>query len=224
MDNQEFFNKSLPKWPGLLVIGKPVTKEQAMEIVLRTDRLDFSCNDREWSKQLNKIVYNVESTGRSINDAIKEQLGITDWNEQFEYQVKQKNLLNPLELDYLQNSQIASSWIGGAHGWCSWGGNIGEVFNEWTIIAEAFPFLDIRSQLLNCEVSGVDVEPMAVVEFVIKAGKVTMVEPQELIAMPSFSSASIMGRFTNPHAERGCMIEQFTTAYNLVTTKFAQEA
>jgi hypothetical protein len=51
MKKQEFFNLYLPKWPGLLVVGKPVTREQAMEIIIRTDSLWFSTNDYKFSKE-----------------------------------------------------------------------------------------------------------------------------------------------------------------------------
>jgi 5-methylcytosine-specific restriction endonuclease McrA len=36
MKKQEFFNLGLPKWPALLVTGKAVTEDQAMEILIRT--------------------------------------------------------------------------------------------------------------------------------------------------------------------------------------------
>jgi len=235
MTNEDFFNKGLPKWPGLLVVGKPVTKEQAMEIIIRTDSLDFMCNDHTWSRALNQVVYNVDSgdSWHGIRDAIKEQLGIDDWNDQSRYEDERKALVNKIDLYFLENHQIASSWIGGAHGWCDWAGNIGchnynigkwpdieAVYNEWVTVAEAFPFLDLRSQVMNCEVSQDDVVQEAVVEFIVKDGKVTMEEPEALIAAPVFNTKSVMARFTDPHAERGCSYDQFTRAYNLVKEKY----
>ena len=55
-----------------------------------------------------------------------------------------KKDISHIELEYLSNHRIVSSWIGGPHGWCNWEGNIGcnnynigkhpsckEVYNEW---------------------------------------------------------------------------------------------
>ena len=53
---KNLFEVELPKWPALVVIGESVTKEQAMEILIRTDSLYFGCNDKEWEEELNFIV------------------------------------------------------------------------------------------------------------------------------------------------------------------------
>jgi hypothetical protein len=84
MTQQEFFDLGLPKWPALLVVGKPVTRAQAMEIILRTDDLYFSSNDRSFDKLLNEYFYDIEVTDESYsgeNKAIAKkntnQFGIT---------------------------------------------------------------------------------------------------------------------------------------------------
>jgi len=228
--NSKFFNKGLPKWPALLVKGESVTLEQAKEIIIRTDGLSFSTNDREFSSQLNEIVYGVKSTRWDLTDAIKEQLGITEWNAIWDYQESKQAEAGVLNIHYLQNSQIASSWIGGAHGWCQWDGtietsnyNIGkwpsieEVYNEWLIIAEAFPFLNLRCQLMNCEACEDEPSnsPMPIVEFIVKDGKVEIAEPTEqLIAM-----TEIKYKFAEPFGERGCTFEQFKNAYEFTKQK-----
>jgi hypothetical protein len=60
MTKKEFFNIGLPKWTAFAVVGTPVTKEQAMEILIRTDSLCFSTNDREFEKQLNEYLFNLK--------------------------------------------------------------------------------------------------------------------------------------------------------------------
>lgn len=79
-----------------------------------------------------------------------------------------------------------SCWIGGTHGWCDWDGtifansfNVGkwptveEVEKDWQAIAAAFPFLDLRSQLLNRGSSeAVDEGASPVVEFVVRNSRV----------------------------------------------------
>jgi hypothetical protein len=229
--NSEFFNKGLPKWPALLVKGKSVTAEQAKEIIIRTDGLSFSTNDREFSSQLNEVVYGVKSSRWDLTDAIKEQLGITEWNAIWDYQDSKHAEVGVLDITYLNNSQIASSWIGGPHGWCKWDGtietsnyNIGkwpsveDVYNDWVIIAEAFPFLNLRSQLMNCEACEDEPSnpPMPVVEFIVKDGKVEMIEPiEQLIPMTDAGWRSLM----DPMGERGCTFEQFKDAYEFTKQK-----
>lgn len=233
---ESIMNKALPKWPALLVKGKSVTLDQAKEIIIRTDGLSFSTNDREFSSQLNEVVYGVKSTRWDLTDAIKEQLGITEWNDIWAYQDKKQAEVGVLEnIYFLQNSQIASSWIGGAHGWCQWDGtietsnyNIGKwpsiegVYNEWVIIAEAFPFLDLRCQLMNCEACETEPSqpPFPVVEYIVKDGKVEMIEPTEqLIPMTEINFSA---RFTNPLAERGCTFKQFEDAFNYTKEKLCK--
>jgi len=60
MKTKEFFDIALPKWPAFVVVGKPVTKEQAMEILIRTDSLCFSSNDREFDRELNEALFEVK--------------------------------------------------------------------------------------------------------------------------------------------------------------------
>lgn len=228
--NNELFEKELPKWPALLVKGESITLEQAKEIIIRTDGLSFSTNDHEFSSKLNEVVYGVKSPRWNLTDVIKEQLGITNWDEIWKYQESKQDEVGVLDLYYLRNSQIVSSWIGGAHGWCKWDGtietsnyNIGkwpsvkEVYNEWLTIAEAFPFLNLRSQLMNCEACEDEPSnpPMPVVEFIVKDGKVEMIDPvTQLIPM-----TEIVYKWAEPNGERGCTFEQFKDAYEFTKEK-----
>ena len=237
MTKEEFFNLGLPKWPALLVVGSPVTRQQAMEIIIRTDGLYFSSNDREFDKQLNEYFYDIQIDEAGYGEdkkAIAKKLNVAenDWNAIFEYQRMKAEEIGRLGLSYLNNSQIVSSWIGGPHGWCDWQGNIHtrnynigkwpsveEVYNDWVTIAEAFPFLDLRCQLLNSEAGEEVDEQKPVVEFVVKDGKVEMVEPNGLIDVASFGVEDMYDRFSNPYSERGCTIEQFKEAVNYVKNK-----
>lgn len=95
-----------------------------------------------------------------------------------------------LELEHLANFQVASSYIYGVHGWCDWDGNIHaasynigkrptveEVLQEWSLIAQEFPFLDLRCQLMSGEYCEYGIVP--VVEFVVSQGKAQAVEAKE---------------------------------------------
>ena len=241
MTKKEFFNLGLPKWPALLVVGTPVTREQAMEIILRTDNLYFSSNDNQFNKQLNEYFYDVKITDSFYggeNKAIAKKLGVEEnnWNSIYEYKDSKEKEINALSLSYLSNSRIVSSWIGGPHGWCDWNGNIHtrnynigkwpsveEVYNDWVQIAKAFPFLELTSQLLNSEAGEDEVEVRAVVEFRIKNGKVKMVEPKKLITIAEFGDSDMYRRFSDPYAERGCTIDKFKEAVDYVKNKFKKE-
>ena len=233
MKNQDFFNLTLPKWPAFVVVGEPVTPEQAAEIILRTDSLYFSTNDHSWAGQLNAYLYRVSPcTSFSCNEAICELLGLPnggDFDKAYEYKRAIHESVGKIPLNYLNNHQIASSWIGGAHGWCSWNGEIGcsnynigkwpsvgDVYDEWERIAKAFPFLELKCQLMNHEAGEDDAfDPGPVVEFRIKNGLVKMAKPKDYLKHPSFGGwGGVFG------SERGCSFEQFKSAVELCRAKF----
>ena len=242
MTQSEFFNLGLPKWPALLVVGKPVTREQAMEIILRTDDLYFSSNDHSFDVLLNEYFYDIEITDGyygSYMKAIAKKLNVAenDYRPIWDYKEQKNSEIKALNLSYLQNSRIVSSWIGGAHGWCHWDGNIGtsnynigkwpsveEVYDDWKQIAEAFPFLELTSQLLNGEAGDDDTTLVPVVEFRIKDGEVEVVIPTELITESSDIDDSLMiKKFSDPYSERGCTIEMFREAVDYVKNKYKND-
>ena len=169
---------SLPKWSCLTVVGSKVTRDQAAEILIRTDDWYFSSNDQDLVKELmtaagvkSEKVYHGPSTD-SLETARKK------------YRV--------LALEYLHNSRVVSAYIDGPHGWCDWDGtifcnsyNIGkwphaeQVFDEWQEIAAAFPYLQLHSQLYGCESLE---EGKPVIEFILENGNVVARDPSfELI-------------------------------------------
>ncbi|CAH6419301.1 Hypothetical protein HVR_LOCUS502 [uncultured virus] len=202
----------------MIVSGDEVTPDHAAEIIIRTSDLYFCSNDNDWRRMLHGylgILPEKESNGYVFPDYNKQK--------------KLESELGILKLEYLQNDQIASSYIGGPHGWCSWDGiigtdgyNIGKwpsvdtVFNEWTRIAEAWPFLKLRCQLWNCECDSDhddDDEPAEpIVEYLIENGTVTMVDPTQL---RSPVKHGMNFAFLIPGGERGCTFEQFERAVQL---------
>lgn len=212
----------LPKWPCLLVVGEPVIKDQAAEIIVRTDRFYFGCNDKVWEKQLHdaaNVAYNLRESGYISTN--------------FDSLDKARKRYRILGLDYMVNSQIASSYIGGPHGWCDWEGriftdsyNIGKwpsaiaVYSELSEIAKAFPYLEMTVQLLS-EESCSETTGTPLVQYYVKEGEVTVdCNPQDLITPPTpLSDSAVISRLTNPYAERGCAIAQFSKALVLAEGK-----
>lgn len=133
------------KWPRLVVTGSDVTPEQADVIIIRTTDLHWlDCNDPEWNNAVN-VAFGIE------NDRIGAAIERT----------------RNLGLRWLTNRRVATSWIGGPHGWCDWTGriftnayNLGkypsvdDVTGEWETIAAAFPFLDLEAWLIADEGDG----------------------------------------------------------------------
>lgn len=202
----------LPKWPGMVVTGDSVTREQAAEIIVRTDSWYFGCNDRGWEKQIH------EALGVSVDEG-----RYFDWQATEDLRAEHR----VLDLEFLTNSRIASSFIGGANGWCSWDGqiysinkNIGkwpaskEVAIEWATIATAFPFLNLVCQLHSGESCEEDIVP--VIEYVVENGHVTYrsgsLEP--LVPRVEQTEEDFVRMFAT-RTERGCTIDQFKEALKL---------
>ena len=198
--------KNLPKWPALLVVGEPVTKKQAAEIIIRTQHFFFNTNDRVFQDQL------------------QEAVGL-DGDYDFDKIGKRYTEYKCLNIEFLVNSRIVSCYIGGPHGWCNWDGAIGcssynigkwptieDVLAEWKTIAAAFPFLKLKSQLFSGEHDEEELKP--VIQFNIADGQATIatIESLGMIRDP----LSLPARSFN---ERGCTIGRFKQA--LLITKTA---
>lgn len=208
---------NLPKWPACQVSGSLITEEQAMELLVRTDSWWLSTNDREW------LEYLCEITG------MESDFGMTSYESRQvfceKYQV--------LDLYYMSNDQIASCYIWGPNGWCSWNGhirqndkNIGkwptaeEVLEDWNKIATAFPFLDLRCQLFDRE--WCEEDPLPVVEYVVKNGRVEMRKPKAklIFAMAKADNPLAFALHqNNPLRERGVNPNKLVKALKLIEKK-----
>lgn len=210
-ENDSIRTVNLPKWPALIVVGKKVTTEQAAEILIRTDahlpNFKYASNDPRHEENLNALF------------GIREEADLTTeyLRERWSRIENLRERLGILELGYLTNNQIISAYIGGPHGWCNWNGdiftnsyNIGkwpsikEVVTDWSIIASAFPFLDLKSQLF----SGETCEPGdPVVEFSIHAGNVDVMVPSSTLAPPVFDvERDLSTLFMGNTRERGITV------------------
>jgi hypothetical protein len=215
-ETELLLTRGLPKWPGLLVVGEPVTLEQAEEIIIRTASLHFSSNDKAFLRDLYK----------AADIELEADYPWPEWKSMQAAESKYK----VLPLDYLHNSQIVSSYIGGPHGWCDWEGHIGcnnynigkwpsveNVFNEWSLIAAAFSFLKLKSQLFNGETSeNENGELQPVVQFNINEGVVELVTPEAVGAAVAPDFEAFTRKLFAPGGERGCTIAKFKHA--LATT------
>jgi len=167
------------KWPGLVVMGEPVTELQAAEILVRTANWPLSGNCGV-ERPFNQLAGVACTWARGLEYA--ERKARSEQN----LHIKQE--FGALELSFLRNARIVSSWVGGPHGWCDWAGkiascnyNIGKypsverVTEEWGILARAFPFLDLRCQVLSDKTCMDDLIPTA--EWRVVGGTATLRAP-----------------------------------------------
>lgn len=205
----DVFNVNLNKWPAMLVVGEKVTVEQAIEINFRTACSYWSSNDKDFLAFIAEVIGANVGNYRNVEftDEIREAWG-------------------HIPLEYLSNSNIVSSYIGGPHGWCSWDGeifsnsyNIGkwptvrEVYDDWCRIAEAFPFLNLRCQLMSGECS--EERLTALVEFVVKDGAVEVLIPDAtpMITASDCDISRFISMLNNRYREHGSELD-FVTRYN----------
>lgn len=172
-------DSALPKWPEMRVIGNKVSKKQAADIIMRTDFSFFypSTNDEEWLR----IFYDIIGVGQVEDDDIYKAI----------YSVAKR--IGWLEgIEYIRPSRIMSNYIRGPRGWIDWDGNIDygthnigkwpsceDVFKDWEIVANAFPYLNLRCQLFDKE--GCEDGEEAVIEYIVREGKVEAVKPVDII-------------------------------------------
>jgi len=156
----------LPKWTGMICIGDPVTPEQALEIIIRTDNYRFY-DEYYRDVDLLKLIKKIYMRCLPIEDQISHQiLDIEKFNHMF----------GILPIHYLNNHMLYHST--GLHGWMKKNGtiktssyNIGkrptkkDLVEEVQIIIDTFPFIrNMHFQFLNGEIDN----PIRKVIFSIK--------------------------------------------------------
>lgn len=210
------------KWPRLLVAGDPVTADQAAEIIARTTHWPPYINDKAWQQlilsELHRIGHPVEPHRGGEMDAFGNYWRAVDaWR-------RDRGILN---LSYLHNSRVGSSWIYGPHGWVDWDGTIGaggwnvgkwpsdeEVTEDWTSIAAAFPYLRLTAQLVENEGEGGLAGQWTIAngEVVHDPTPVDFIKP-----VPAFGDGGgYLFAGLTPGGERGCTVEQLQHALNFL--------
>lgn len=191
-DINKLANGSLPKWSQMLVTGKQVTVEQAKEIIFRTDEFLTDAttygggNARKFNAEYRRLagldLLQFERTARDGHTYTD-----IDWDKHNELQER----LNIVETLHAKNSWASCSYAGGPHGWCSPAGvisysdnvgkwpSIGEIIDDWTKIAQAFPYLDLHVTLMSGESCEDDTE--AVINIRVVDGKAFAEAPDESV-------------------------------------------
>lgn len=177
---QALSDVTLIKWPQMIVTGASVTREQAKEIIIRTDpffsdvALYAGGNDQEFTiryQQQSGVLAAVSCSDQQIRERVQEAVD---------------SVVKPIPLDYLDNDWASSGFIYGPHGWCQPDGtieyhdNIGkwpeavDLYDEWQSIARAFPYLSLFASFMDAE--SCDTDASVVLQFVIHEGVVRVVK------------------------------------------------
>ena len=195
----------LPKWPRHYVTGVPMTVEQAKEIIRRTDSFfvhGYGGNNHEYDRWVRKTLSmppgwndrpsrpypkedapqaekNADLAARRAENAEDQRL-TEGWEKRW----------HPLSTQYIHNSWVSNAFIGGPHGWCHPDGQIGfvdnvgkwpsveAIFEDWKVLAEAFPFIEIAATLFDGESCEAGTRP--IVSMVVRESKVTLVDPADV--------------------------------------------
>lgn len=187
----------LGKYPIVVAVGDTLTREQTNEVMLRTNRWHIlSCNDRVWNDTVACILGiadQLDNDPHEHESQYRRELGDGrehwDWSYAWELISAFGDGIKALKLFALDNESIMTSCVDGPCGWLDWSGRIRaryregskwttpeEVEADWRDLAEAFPFLRLRAQLLSGGYLAALPGGTVGVEWIIENGTVTRVE------------------------------------------------
>ena len=211
MTKAQAFKLSLPKWSQCIISGDPITEEQALEIIRRTDSFMRGGvgNNKHFIEKANSILRIPQ-----IKDYPCDREG---WDRYYEDRESFQKKWGFINLEYLSNHWVSSPWVGGPNGWCHPDGtiayrhNIGkwpevkDIYNELRTIATEFPFLSFTCTLVNGEEE--EVNRTSVVSFKISRGKIrtidtiprktALIKCDDVGVLDKINPAAILGGFVN---------------------------
>ena len=175
--DQAHFNK----WPGTFISGTKITPEQALEVIRRTDTFfisGYGGYDREYEEKALEILDHPYKNG----GAYPRDMKMDDWAARWKAKEQWDADWGIVQTEYIDNSWISCSYIGGPHGWCHPDGtiamamNVGkwpnsdEIYADLKTLATAFPFLDMQVLMIRDEITSGDIFPT--IGFLVKNGRV----------------------------------------------------
>jgi hypothetical protein len=178
-DYIECCNDALPRWPQMIVTGAAISEKRALEIIRRTDRffVDGNGNDAVFKN----MVYRATKHPRKGKSSYFKSL--EGWEKAWGY----------INTRYVRNEWVSTNYILGPHGWChpdgaiDFGDEIGccsekidvrELYNDWAILAQEFPFLEVEVTLMSAPPEYTEAEgKFPVISFLVRRGEVTIIDP-----------------------------------------------
>ena len=148
----------LPKWPQMIVRGLPVSKEQADDIIIRTDIFwrhhGSNGNNHDFERAVCAAVGVPRVEYNNPNQ---------DWGQNYQDWDQFYATIDYCSTNYVHNDWISCCFAGGPHGWCHPDGtilfndNVGkwpvaaDILADWQLIARKWPFLDLEVAVMSGE-------------------------------------------------------------------------
>lgn len=188
-------SRGLPKWPQMLTTGEKITKDQAEDIILKTD--GFMTDISEYGGGNNHRFNQWYRDISGIQSIIDKKL---DFSSQWDIILRLRDEVGYVETEYVSNTWASSSFIFGPHGWCHPDGtikfidNVGKypsvssVVYDWHKLATKFPYISVIATLMSGESCEDDTSP--VVSIIIHDGKIYLTDTSDDI-MKYHDSVSI---------------------------------
>lgn len=203
----------LPKWPQMVVNGEAVSQDQARDIIIRTDPFFSSIyevaggNDFKFTDWYQKL--------SGVYDARK-ALPDFSFSTLMTFHAVVQDALDAIPLNCINNDWASTCFIFGPHGWCHPDGKIGycdnvgkwpearELYDDWSKVASAFPYLDVLVTFMSGESCDDDAEPA--LQFVVQQSSVRAIT--ESFA-PFQRRMRKIGDVLRPRIEKGLPMEWF---------------
>jgi hypothetical protein len=188
-------SRGLPKWPQMLTTGEKITKDQAEDIILRTD--SFMTDIYEHSGGNNREFNQWYRDMSGIQSIIDKKL---DFSSQWNIGELVRKEIGYISTEYVTNYWASSSFIFGPHGWCHPDGTIKFIDNvgkypsissvayDWHKLATKFPYISVIATLMSGESCEDDTSPVA--SIIIHDGKIYLTDTSDDI-MKYHDSVSI---------------------------------
>ncbi len=218
---------SFGKYPIMIVRGEKITFDEADEILIRTNNWNDDSQDKDWTD----VVY--RSAGIRMG-----HLNMPHPDALRDFQKKYR----VLDLEYCWNHRIMSRHILGPRGWCDWDGVLSyelpiqskwpllvELEHEWRMIAEAFPFLNLKVQFAEQKPDDtlhwgdVDREVRPTLQFTVAAGGIkTDYDPDKGFKRMQIKYQSkndirtMLRRHSSVHGRKGVPLDRLREALDRV--------
>lgn len=191
MTLEDELNVWLPKWPTCYINGKRINPAQADMVIRRIDaffqsRGMYEGNLKEWNARVREICRIPKEADFQDEQGAN---GFSAWWNACNVWAEKWGVLQLSDDNYLSTRRISTSYVGGAHGWLDYDGEIywcqtigkypsaKEIYEELTVLAGAFQFLDLGVTLYS-EESGNPSPHDAVISYQVREGEVTVVDPK----------------------------------------------
>lgn len=188
---KEMADLGLPKWPQIMIVGDNVTEEQALDIILRTDKFITGISEsisrrfeplREMIQKHSGMDSIVKAANKKKKELDHEGIGFF---LQYHAQKHIRDALGFCAMGCIHNTWAASSYLHGAYGFCSPEGKIfycdnsrgsypstQSYYEDLISLAKAFPYLRFKTSMYGGEHCD-DNEVKCVISFVVENGTVT---------------------------------------------------